>query len=265
MDAVRRCTGSLICPAQAIEGLRHFASRNALDIEGLGEKQIEALYREGLIRTAADIFRLKAKRFDLEQRERMGKTSVRNLLAAIEARRRVPLNRFIYALGIRHIGETNARLLARSYGTFEAFREAMIALAREGMDSEAARELRAIGGIGDTLAASIAAFFAEQHNQHALEDLLGEVTPEPAETVSASGSAIAGKTLVFTGGLERMTREEAKAMAERLGAKVAGSVSKNTDLVIAGPGGGSKLKHAQELGIKIINEAEWLTLGGYQS
>ncbi|MCC6982698.1 MAG: NAD-dependent DNA ligase LigA [Bauldia sp.] len=257
-DAVRRCTGGLICAAQAVEQLRHFVSRNAFDIEGFGEKQIEAFHADGLVRSPADIFRLRLRRAELEEREGMGKVSVRNLLAAIEARRSIALNRFIYALGIRHIGETNAKLLARSYGTFEAFRAAMTDAVE--VEGDAYRELRAVGGIGDVVAMALTAFFAEAHNQEALDELLKEVKVEPAEVVNNEGSPVAGKTVVFTGSLEKMTREEAKTMAERLGAKVAGSVSKKTDLVVAGPGAGSKLKQAEELGIQVIDEDGWLTL-----
>lgn len=262
MDVVRRCTGTLVCPAQAVERLKHFASRNAFDIEGLGEKQIELFYREGLIRTAADIFTLPARdaasATKLKDRDRYGDLSVRNLFAAIEARREVPLNRFVYALGIRHIGETNARRLARHFGTFEAFRTTARA-ASEG--SESRMELENIEGFGEVVAEAIADFFAEPHNEEVLDALLEHVRVVPMEAV-ATTSPVAGKTVVFTGALERMTRDEAKATAERLGAKVAGSVSKKTDLVVAGPGAGSKLAKAQELGIETISEEDWLKLIG---
>ncbi|QXX74670.1 NAD-dependent DNA ligase LigA [Methylovirgula sp. HY1] len=257
-DVVRRCTGRLVCAAQAVEGLKHFVSRNALDIEGLGEKQIEQFFAEGLIKTAADIFRLEERDKHslqrLKNREGYGETSVRNLFAAIEARRQVPVNRFIYALGIRHVGETNARRLARHFGTFEALR-ATAQRALEG--SEARAEINNIEGIGDVVAESIADFFQEKHNESVLDALLAYVTPLPMEEI-VSASPIAGKTVVFTGALERMTRDEAKAQAERLGAKVAASVSKKTDLVVAGPGAGSKLAKAQELGIETIDEETWL-------
>ncbi len=257
-DVVRRCTGRLVCPAQAIEGLKHFVSRNALDIEGFGEKQIEQFYSEGLIKTAADIFTLEERdrhsRHRLKDREGYGETSVHNLFSAIEARRQVPVNRFIYALGIRHIGETNARRLARHFGTFEALRETA-RRATEG--SEARAEINNIEGIGDVVAESVADFFQEKHNEEVLDALLRHVTPVPMEEI-VKASPIAGKTVVFTGSLERMTREEAKAQAERLGAKVAASVSKKTDLVVAGPGAGTKLAKAQELGIETIDEEEWL-------
>ena len=261
-DVVRRCTGRLVCPAQAVEGLKHFVSRNALDIEGFGEKQIEQFYADGLIKTAADIFRLeerdKRANHKLKDREGYGEVSVRNLFNAIEARRKVPLNRFIYALGIRHIGETNARRLARHFGTFKALRETA-RRAKEG--SEEREEINNIEGIGDVVAEAVADFFQEKHNEQVLDALLKEVTPVPMEA-QVTTSPVAGKTVVFTGSLERMTREEAKAQAERLGAKVAGSVSKNTDLVVAGPGAGSKLDKAREFGIETIDEEEWLKRAG---
>ena len=257
-DVVRRCTGRLVCAAQAVEGLKHFVSRNALDIEGLGEKQIEQFFAEGLIRTAADIFTLEERDKHslrrLKNREGYGETSVHNLFAAIEARRRVPVNRLIYGLGIRHVGETNARRLARHFGTFEALR----ATARRAVEgSEARAEINNIEGIGDVVAESIADFFQEKHNEDVLDALLAYVTPLPMEEI-VSASPVAGKTVVFTGALERMTRDEAKAQAERLGAKVAASVSKKTDLVVAGPGAGAKLAKAQELGIETIDEETWL-------
>jgi len=263
-EVVRRCTGGLICPAQSVERLRHFVSRNAFDIEGMGEKIIQAFHGEGLVRTPADIFTLEARdgeRSDrIEDREGWGKTSARNLFAAIQARRVIGLDRFIYALGIRHVGETTARLLARGYGSLEEFLAAMRAAAG-GRDSEAFGELNDIGGIGDIVASAIAEFFAEPHNLEVVDALLRHVTVTPLAAIAAA-SPIAGKTVVFTGGLERMTREEAKAMAERLGAKVSGSVSKKTDLLVAGPGAGSKLKTAQGLGIEVIDESEWLRRAG---
>jgi len=259
-DVVRRCTGGLVCPAQAMERLKHFVSRHAFDIEGLGEKQIEQFCREGLITRPADIFTLPARDAEsetkLKDREGYGETSVRNLFAAIEARRRIPLDRFIYALGIRHVGETNARRLARHFGTFEALRTTARAAA-EG--SEARAEIDNIEGLGEVVAEAVADFFAEKHNEDELDALLQHVTPLPMQAV-ASKSPVAGKTIVFTGSLERMTRDEAKAQAERLGAKVAASVSKKTDLVVAGPGAGSKLAKAAELGIETIDEDEWLKL-----
>ncbi|MGB2730907.1 MAG: NAD-dependent DNA ligase LigA [Methylovirgula sp.] len=261
-DVVRRCTGGLICPAQAVERLKHFVSRHAFDIEGLGEKQIDQFYHDGLITKPADIFTLAGRdskaATQLKDREGYGETSVRNLFMAIEARRRIPLNRFIYALGIRHVGETNARRLARHFGTFEAFR-ATARAAEEG--SEARAEIDNIEGLGEVVAEAVADFFAEKHNEDELDALLRHVTPLPIEEV-ASISPVAGKTIVFTGSLERMTRDEAKAQAERLGAKVAASVSSKTDLVVAGPGAGSKLAKAAELGIETIDEEQWLRLAG---
>ncbi len=258
-DVVRRCSGGLICPSQAVERLKHFCSRNAMDIEGLGDKQIELFYEKGLIKTPADIFTLaardKASLTKIENFEGFGKTSVTNLFAAIEARRSVDLNRFIFALGIRHVGETNARRLARHFGSIEALRS----LASKAADpnSPERAELTAIDGIGTVVAEAIADFFIEAQNETVLEALLHSVSPQPMEAI-VSSSPVAGKTVVFTGALERMTREEAKAQAERLGAKVSGSISKKTDLLVAGPGAGSKLTKAQELGIETISEEEWL-------
>ncbi|MGY4749860.1 NAD-dependent DNA ligase LigA [Pannonibacter sp. Q-1] len=263
-DAVRRCTGGLICPAQASEKLKHFVSRNAFDIEGLGDKQVDAFFAEGLVRSPAEIFTLEARDKQaltkLRNREGWGAVSAKNLFEAINARRRIDLNRFIFALGIRHVGEGNAKLLARAYGSFSAFSAAMEAA--QDRSSEAWAELNAIDGIGETVAEAVVQFFGEDHNREALAALLAEVTPQDAEKISADGSPVAGKTVVFTGSLERMTRDEAKAMAERLGAKVAGSVSKKTDLVVAGPGAGSKLKTAQDLGIEVITEDGWFDLVG---
>ena len=257
-DVVRRCTGTLVCPAQAVEGLKHFCSRNAFDIEGLGEKLIELFFTEGLIRTAADIFTLSARdgqgRPPLSEWEGFGETSARNLFNAIDARRTIALNRFLYALGIRHVGETNARRLARHFGEWEALRAAARA-------PNAAEELSAIGGIGPVVAEAIADFFAEPRNEGALDALLREVTVEPMEAVAA-GHPLAGQTIVFTGSLERMTRDEAKAIAERLGAKVSGSISPKTNLVVAGPGAGSKLAKARELGVETIDEEEWIKRAG---
>ena len=263
-DAVRRCTGGLVCPAQASEKLKHFVSRNAFDIEGLGDKQVDAFFAEGLVRSPAEIFTLEARDklalTKLRNREGWGAVSAKNLFEAINARRRIDLNRFIFALGIRHVGEGNAKLLARAYGSFSAFSAAMEAA--QDRSSEAWAELNAIDGIGETVAEAVVQFFGEDHNREALAALLAEVTPQDAEKISAEGSPVAGKTVVFTGSLERMTRDEAKAMAERLGAKVAGSVSKKTDLVVAGPGAGSKLKTARDLGIEVITEDGWFDLVG---
>ena len=263
-DAVRRCTGGLICPAQRVERLKHFVSRNAFDIEGLGEKHIKAFYDDGLIQSPQDIFTLAGRdrrsTTRLEAREGWGETSAAKLFAAIEARRRVKLDRFIYALGIPHVGEITGRLLARACGSIEAFRDAMLAAARD-RAGEAYAELDNIEGIGPTVAEAIADFFAEPHNVEVVDELLREVRPEPLEAIDHT-SPISGKTVVFTGTLEKMTRPEAKARAERLGAKVAGSVSKKTDYVVAGPGAGSKLKDAERLGLKVLSEDEWLALIG---
>jgi DNA ligase (NAD+) len=261
-DVVRRCTGGLVCPAQAIERLKHFCSRLAMDIEGLGDKQIELFYEKGLIKQPADIFTLRKRSeqraFDLMEWEGFGETSVRNLFASIEARRQIQVNRFVYALGIRRIGETNARRLARHFRTFDALRSCA-RKAEEGSDERA--EINAIDGVGDVVAEAVADFFLERHNETALDDLLREVEPLPMEEV-APDSPVAGKTVVFTGSLERLTRDEAKAQADRFGAKVSGSVSKKTDLVVAGPGAGSKLTKAQELGIEVISEDEWFRRTG---
>ena len=262
-DAVRRCTGGLICPAQRVERLKHFVSRNAFDIEGLGEKRIQELYDDNIIQSPPQIFTLaaedKKRQAKLAEREGWGETSAQKLFDAIEARRNVKLDRFIYALGIRHVGEITARLLARNYGTAENLLKAM--RAAKGRDTEAFAELDNIEGIGPTVAAAIADFFAEPHNVEVVEDLLKEVSPQALEAVDHA-SPVSGKTVVFTGTLEQMTRSEAKARAERLGAKVAGSVSKKTDYVVAGPGAGSKLKNAKELGVEILTEDEWLKLIG---
>ena len=262
-EAVRRCTGGLICPAQSVERLRHFVSRNALDIEGLGEKQIQAFFDDKLIQSPADIFRLEARNRTmepkLEEREGWGRTSVANLFAAINARREIPLDRFLFALGIRHVGERNARLLARTYLDIAALQQAM--KAASGRSGPAYDELLSIDGIGPKVAEAIVDFFDEPNNIHVLDALLDEVTILPFEG-AVQESAISGKTIVFTGTLERMTRNEAKARAESLGAKVSGSVSAKTDIVVAGPGAGLKRKQAEELGVTIIDEDAWLDLIG---
>jgi len=261
-EAARRCTGTLVCPAQAVERLRHFCSRNAFDIEGLGDKQIAFFYDKGLIHTPADIFTLAARDRDsltkIENFEGFGKVSTRKLFEAIEARREIALNRFIFALGIRHVGETNAIRLARSFETFEALRET----ARQATpESEARERINSIDGIGDVVAEAIADFFLESHNEQALDALLREVRILPMEAVK-NDSPVAGKSVVFTGALVKMTRDEAKAIAERLGAKVSSSVSKKTDLVIAGADAGSKLAKAREFGVEVIDEDAWLALAG---
>jgi DNA ligase (NAD+) len=257
-DVVRRCTGGLICPAQIKEKLKHFVSRLAFDIEGLGVKQIAAFHDEGLIGNPADIFTLELRdrvaESKLKDREGMGETSVNNLFAAIDERRRIDLNRFIFALGIRHVGEGNAKLLARNFVSYEAFATAMTAAADR--QSDAWQELVAIDGIGEAVAEAVVEFYREDHNREVLAKLLDSVTPIDIEQ-RAAHSPVSGLTIVFTGALERMTRDEAKAMAERLGAKIAGSVSRKTDLVVAGPGAGSKLKKAADLGVEVIDENEW--------
>jgi DNA ligase (NAD+) len=268
VDAVRRCTGGLICPAQAQERLKHFVSRNAFDIEGLGEKQIEAYYAEGRVRQPAEIFTLQrrdarmAKGKRLADRKGSGEKSVDNLFKAIAGRRTISLDRFIYALGIRHVGETTARDLAKALGSVAALRAAALGAARGGADSEAYRELDNIEGVGQVVVDALVAFFSEPHNIKALDDLLAEVTVEPYTRPATRASAVSDKTVVFTGTLEKMTRSEAKARAEQLGAKVAGSVSKNTDYVVAGSDAGSKLAKARELGVAILSEEEWLKLAG---
>jgi DNA ligase (NAD+) len=340
---VRRCTGEFACPFQRIEHLKHFVSRRAFDIEGLGEKQLTAFYEEGLIREPADIFNLardEQKLAALREREGYGETSIRNLVAAIEARRTIPLERFIYALGVRHVGEQTATLLARAVGSKARFLELSLAAMAErpgtghsaleaveklgpvnlaalidygrvgvlddpwaeaplsekigravprlgkavrdlladrfgdwaffaaavhdaatGAPGPHFEELAGIGGVGPVAARSLAEFFAEEHNRGMVERLAAQLTVEDAEAVRRD-TAVAGKTVVFTGALERMTRDEAKAQAERLGAKVASSVSKKTDIVVAGPGAGSKLKTAAELGLQVLTEDEWLALIG---
>ena len=260
-EAVRRCSGGLTCPAQATERLRHFVSRGAFDIEGLGYKHIEAFFADDLIKTPADIFRLHRRRLELTDREGWGDSSVANLLNAIEARRRVPLDRFIYALGIRQVGEATAKLLARHYHSLKEWRHAMLAAAKD-REGTAYQDLNNINQIGDSVAGDILDFFAEKHNLEAIDDLAKEVEVADAQIVSASGSPVAGKTVVFTGALAKMTRDEAKARAESLGAKVASSVSKKTDYVIVGEDAGSKAAKAQELGVKMLSEDEWLELIG---
>jgi DNA ligase (NAD+) len=283
-DVVRRCTGGLICPAQRIERIRHFVSRNALDIEGLGEIYIKLFVERGLVETPADLFKLgfeevqdllKQYRQELSAERRAasgmepakavkkkaedeGKL-VRGLLAAIEERRTVAFDRFVFGLGIRHVGEITARLLGRHFGTFEAFLSAATAAADR--ESDAWAELVAIDGIGEVVAEAIVDFFAEAHNRQAIAALLKEVTVEPM-AARRLDTPVAGKTVVFTGALEKLSREEAKAQAERLGAKVAGSVSKKTEILVAGPGAGSKLAKARELGIQVLTEEEWLALVG---
>ncbi|KRB61451.1 aromatic ring-opening dioxygenase LigA [Rhizobium sp. Root708] len=269
LDSVTRCTGGFICRAQATEHLKHFVSRNAFDIEGLGSKQIDFFFESEdpalQIRTAPDIFTLEKRQASsltkLENIEGFGRVSVGKLYAAINERRSIALHRFIYALGIRHIGETTAKLLARSYGTYADFGAAMEAAAP--LSGDAWNDLNAIEGIGEIVARAIVEFYKEPRNVEVISRLVAELndgTPLPAEQVAASNSPVAGKTVVFTGSLEKFTRDEAKARAESLGAKVAGSVSKKTDILVAGPGAGSKLDKARELGVQTMDEDEWLAL-----
>ncbi|HHS81949.1 MAG TPA: NAD-dependent DNA ligase LigA [Devosia sp.] len=261
-DAVTRCTGGLKCPAQAVEQLKHFVSRRALDIDGLGDKQIAAFHAQDLIREPADIFTLEKRDEQasekLAQQKGWREKSVSNLFRAINARKHPDLDRFIFALGIRHVGETTAALLARTFGDFATF-ERVVTAASEG-NAEAREQLIGIDGIGETVAASLMAFFANKRNREVVDALLKQVTPGRYEAEAVSGSPVAGKTVVFTGSLEKMTRAEAKAMAERLGAKVSGSVSGKTDMVVAGPGAGSKLKKAEQLGVQVLSEEDWLAL-----
>ena len=254
-----RCTGEFACPFQKIEHLKLFASRGAFDIEGLGEKQIELFFEKDWVKEPADIFTLAARnaKIKLEDVEGYGDISVRNLFAAIEQRREISLERFIYALGIRHVGETTARALARGYGAWKAFHDAALKVAKG--DEEAIAEMDALDQIGDTVIEAVKSYFSEKHNLGIVERLTKQVTILDAEKPKTD-SKVAGKTVVFTGALEKMTREEAKAQAERLGAKAAGSVSKKTDYVVAGPGAGSKLAEAQKLGVKVLSEDEWLKL-----
>ncbi|MCP4329404.1 MAG: NAD-dependent DNA ligase LigA [Alphaproteobacteria bacterium] len=258
-EAVRRCTGGLICGAQAIQRLRHFVSRDAFDIDGFGGRHVEAFWRDGWIRTPGDIFRLHDRGDELAERDGWGQQSAANLIDAIEGRRRIDLERFIYALGIRQVGQATARLLARQYSTLEGWRDAMAAA--QARDGEAFDDLLDIDGIGPAVADDILGFFAEPHNQEVLDDLARELSIE-AFAAPDSGSPVAGKTIVFTGTLEQMTRSEAKARAEALGAKVSGSVSRKTDIVVAGPGAGSKLAKAREHDVTILTEDQWLELVG---
>jgi DNA ligase (NAD+) len=256
-----RCTGEFACPFQKIEHLKLFVSRRAFDIDGLGEKQLQYFFDEGWVKEPADIFTLQKRnnKLKLEEIEGYGETSVRNLFAAIETRRRIALERFVYALGMRHVGETTALALARGYGSWDAFHDACLKVARG--DEEAMAEMDALDQIGDTVIKSIQAYFGESHNRGIVERLTKEVAILDAEKPK-SNSAVAGKTVVFTGALEKMTRDEAKARAERLGAKASGSVSKKTDYLIAGPGAGSKLAEAKKHGVPVLTEDEWLKLIG---
>ncbi len=261
-DAVRRCTGGLTCPKQAVERLKHFVSRLAFDIDGLGDKIIQSFWDDELIRNPVDIFTLEGRNkgtlTPIRTREGWGDLSEKNLFASINERRKIPFNRFIYALGIRQVGEATAKRLASVYGDLDKLTDAMIA-AKE-LDSEAFADLIAIEDIGPAVAKDVVEFFAEAHNLNILEQLKSHLEIEPFVMPSSSDSPVAGKTVVFTGTLVQMTRAEAKAKAESLGAKVSGSVSKKTDYVVAGEEAGSKLKKAQELGVAVLSEDEWLKL-----
>ncbi|MGC1771783.1 MAG: NAD-dependent DNA ligase LigA [Pseudolabrys sp.] len=253
-----RCTGEFACPYQKVQHLMLFVSRRAFDIEGLGEKQIELFFEKEWVKEPADIFTLEKKHNrDLLELEGFGETSVRNLFNAIEARRTIALDRFIYALGIRQVGETTALALARGYGSWKAFHDAGLKVAKG--DDDVIAEMDALDQIGDTVIRAVAAYFGESHNRGIVERLTKEVRILDAEKPKKD-TAVAGKTVVFTGALEKMTREEAKAQAERLGAKAAGSVSKKTDYVVAGPGAGSKLADAKKFGVTVLTEDEWLKL-----
>src|SRR5215470_5508354 len=257
-----RCTGEFACPYQKIEHLKLFVSRRAFDIDGLGEKQLQYFFDEKWVTEPADIFTLHKRnnKLKLEDIEGYGETSVRNLFASIENRKRISLERFIYALGMRHVGETTALALARGYGSWDAFHEASRKVAKG--DEEAIAEMDALDQIGDTVIQSVAAYFGESHNRGIVERLVKELDEIVDAEKPKSNSKVAGKTVVFTGSLEKMTRDEAKATAERLGAKAAGSVSKKTDYVIAGPGAGSKLAEAKKYGVTVLTEDEWLKLIG---
>jgi DNA ligase (NAD+) len=258
-QVARRCTGGLICAAQAVERLRHFVSRDCFDVEGLGEKHITAFWQDGLIRQPGDIFRLDPE--VIAKREGWGELSARNLMGASNERRRVPLDRFINALGIPQVGQATARLLARHYRSLATWRREMEAA--NDPENEALAQLLDIGGIGESMAADILGFFAEPHNRAVLDDLAGEVTVLDYEgPAQRTVSRLAGKTIVFTGTLEAMSRSEAKARAEALGANVTGSVSAKTDYVVAGADPGSKATKAAVLGVTLLDEAAWLALAG---
>lgn len=262
-DAVRRCTGGLICPAQAVEKLKHFVSRTAFDIEGLGAKQVEQFHTDGWIAEPADIFTLR-NRFgqglqQLKNREGWGEKSAINLFDAIDDRRKIGLGRVIFALGIRHVGEAASNLLAAHYQEWSVFADAM----RAAHDGNCAMdELMSIDGVGPVMARSLTITFQQQAERDSIDRLIAHLNIQPADRPITDGSPVAGKTVVFTGTLEKMTRAEAKARAEALGAKVAGSVSAKTDIVVAGPGAGSKAKKASDLGIKVVDEDGWHTLIG---
>lgn len=261
-DAVRRCTGGLICPAQAVEKLKHFVSRAAFDIEGLGAKQVEQFYTDGWIAEPADIFTLKARYGSgvqqLKNREGWGEKSATNLFDAIEDKRKIPLDRVIFALGIRHVGEAASNLIALHYGNWHTF-EAAMAEAKE-QSGPAWDDLIGVDGVGAVMAGSLVNAFAQERERASINRLIEELDVQSVARPDTDGSPVAGKTVVFTGTLEQMTRAEAKARAERLGAKVSGSVSAKTDILVAGPGAGSKAKKAAELGIETLDEEGWLSL-----
>lgn len=274
-EVARRCTGGLVCEAQSVERLKHFVSRRAIDIDGLGEQSIRQFHTLGWLQSPADIYRLHQRKEDIETLEGWAELSVQNLLAAIDARRSPALSRFLFALGIRHIGEITARDVARSYESWGRVQALLTRLAEcastaEPLDDEVEAKFAkrlgdtlaaevAIAGIGPEVARALADFWAEDHNREAVRDLLSEVAPAD-EVFTTVSSDVAGRTIVFTGKLESVSRDEAKAQAERLGAKVSGSVSVKTDLLVTGPGAGSKLKKAGELGIEVIDEARWLEI-----
>jgi DNA ligase (NAD+) len=255
-EVARRCTGGLLCEAQLLERLRHFVSRDGMDIEGLGDRQMEAFWRDGLIKTVADIYALPAHYDAISAREGWGKKSADNLMSAVEASKEAPLEKFIFALGIRHVGEITGKLLARHYGSAAALFVAMRTLPEGG---DALSDLENIDGIGPKVVHALSDFFREPHNLSVVESLLSVLRVQDAKAVSAD-SAVAGKTVVFTGTLAKLSRNEAKSRAESLGAKVASSVSSKTDYVIAGEDAGSKLKTARQLGVTVLSEDEWLAM-----
>ena len=262
---MRRCSGGIICPAQAVEKLKHFVSRGAFDIDGLGAKQVEMFYHDEVlpIREPADIFTLRTRDAGqlarLKNRDGWGEKSAEKLFVAIEDRRVIPLNKVIFALGIRHVGESAGNLLARHYGTWEAFETAVTAATPGTPEWD---DLVSIDGVGAVMAGSLVAAFAQDRERASIDRLVAELDVQPVEAPKTDGSPVAGKVVVFTGTLEKMTRAEAKARAESLGAKVSGSVSGKTDLLVAGPGAGSKAKKAADLGVETIDEDGWLELIG---